>query len=114
MAMANYNATLEYATNTWDFRLADADGVLVPFDGTTRLSIERADGSGASQTFNVQSGAGTDYIVFKVTPDKSILYKEGDTIYDLDNQVFEHIWSLRSNGNTYITGKMNLVEIAGN
>jgi hypothetical protein len=116
MALANYNVTLEYATNTLQFGLTDNDGAPANFDVLTYMHIKRADGSGISQTFNV-TGAGTDQITIVVSPNKGDgttgLWKEGDSIFDYELQHPEHIWSLQSDSQVYISGTMNLLESAG-
>lgn len=111
MAKCNYNATLEYSANQLEFWLKDDAGEPDTWDAGTHMYIERADGSGDSQTFTATVSG--DYLSVNCTPSKNQLYQEGDTVYDYENVVYEHIWSLKSGSNVYISGLMNLVEVAG-
>lgn len=115
MALATYNATLEYSPHVIEFVLTDADGEPENFDGTTKMYIERADGSGLSVSFN--SLVTDNKIVISVdlddTTKKATLCNESDRVFDYENQRPEHIWSLKSSTRTYISGTMKLLEVAG-
>ena len=115
MALANYNATLEYATNTLQFWNVDDAGAPTAFAVDTVFSIERMDNNTATQSWNqsVNSDAAAGFVEFVVTPSKGILWSAGDTLYDMNDPVYEHIWSLKSpSTNVYVSGYMNLIEVA--
>ena len=115
MALANYNATLEYATNTLQFWNVDDADAQLKFDADTIFSIERISNSAATQSWNqsVNSDAAAGFVEFVVTPSKGTLWAAGDTLYDMNDPVYEHIWSLKSpSTNVYVSGYMNLIEVA--
>lgn len=117
MAKANYNATLEYATNTLEFWLLDDAGDAQAFDVGTTLNIERKDDNSKKNVFTCvldSAGEAVDYhATVVVTPSEAILRKEDDNTHGYDKPAYLHIWSLKSPDNVYITGEMNLVEVAG-
>ena len=111
MALASYNATLEYATNTIEFWLYDDANAPVSFNANTKLSIERLDDSSMFQEF-VGSVSGNK-VTFTVNPLESVLYKTGDDLYSYDDPKYEHIYSVKADGvETYLMGKLNLVKVA--
>lgn len=114
MAKANYNATLEYATNRLEFWLTDDDGGAIAFPADTNFYIERLDNVNAAMSFNeVARNDANGHIVFDVTPTESTLYVEGDTVYDYENVTFEHMYSVRAPGvDVFLSGLLNLVRVA--
>ena len=115
MAMATYNATLEYNTaNTLEFWLKDELGQPVGFDDSNlQFNIKRADGTAAMDFVVPANGSNLvgGYVVFLVTPPLT-LKKVGDVSADYDNDTYEHIYSVKSDSHVYLRGKLNLVDVA--
>jgi len=109
MALVQYNATLEYATNTLEFWYYGDEGEELAFDAGTSFSIQRID-----NTSNVYTVVGTidgNKVTFIVDPPSS-LQGPDDSLYDYDHPEYNHIYSVRSASQVYISGKLNLVEVA--
>lgn len=109
MALATYNATLEYATNTLEFWLYDDAGGDVAFDTSTTLTITRIDND--TNTYSVVGKLDGNKVTFIVTPPIS-LASSTDNLYSYDEPEFYHIYSIKSNNQVYLSGKLNLVKAA--
>jgi hypothetical protein len=108
MSMSYYNATLEYATNTLKFWLYDENGVEVNFDVPLTLGMARIDGTGSTQT--ITGSVSGNHATFIVTPSEEMLYKAGDSLYDYEAPKYEHAFSIKSEAQVFIVGKLNLVQ----
>jgi len=112
MALVNYNTTLEYATNTVTLSLVDDLGLAQDFVGSNfTFNIERIDNPEVKY-IEVCTAVGNQLTV-EVTPPKDTLYVFGDDLYSFVNPVYEHIYSIKSDTQVYMAGKVNLVEVAG-
>lgn len=109
MAKSNYNFTLEYATNTLEFWMYDDNDVEIPFESGVVFSVSRMDDP--TKTYSAGGVSSGNHATFIVTPSKATLYKSGDDLYSYDEPVYEHIFSVRSPNNVYISGKLNLVQV---
>lgn len=112
MALVNYNTTLEYATNTVTLSLVDDLGLAEDFTGNNfTFNIERIDDSSVKYTQGC-TVVGSQLTVV-VTPPKGTLYAVGDDLYSFVNPKYEHIYSIKSDTQVYMAGKVNMVEVAG-
>ena len=109
MALVQYNATLEYATNTLEFWYYGDEGEELTFDSDTSFSIQRIDD--VDNIYTVEGTVEGNKITFTVNPPNT-LQGEGDSLYDYDHPDYNHIYSVRSASQVYISGKLNLVEVA--
>lgn len=121
MALVHHNTTLEYATNTVEFRLFDDLNEPMAFDTGTTFNIERIDDplavytASAAATGTTENSSGdpiANIITFSVTPPIT-LQRGTDSMYDYHTSEYNHIYSVKSNSNVYISGKINLVKVAG-
>ena len=109
MALVQYNATLEYAPNIIQFWYYGDEGEELAFDADTSFSIQRIDN--ASNVYTIGGTVEGNKVTFTVDPPSS-LQGAGDSLYDYDHPDYNHIYSVRSSSQVYISGKLNLVEVA--
>ena len=115
MSKATYNATLGYANDTIEFWYVDDAGDPVAFEAGTTFSIKRIDDPTKVYEWTGVS-SGIDGIEFSITLGsaavQSILRKDTDTTNEYSNVEYEHIYSVKSDSTVYLSGQLNLVEIA--
>lgn len=110
MAMVNYGTVLEYSPNTITLILYGDNNEEVPFDADTTFNIKRADNS--TFTYSVEGAIEGNSIVFLVDPPKDVLKLEGDSVFNTDDGITHHIYSVKSSTKVYMQGKLKLVEVA--
>ena len=113
MALANYDATLEYANNVLEFWLVDADGNPAPFvSSDTVFSIIRADETKPAIDY-INPTIGTDgSAIFSIDPTFADLGQDYDDYFEYENKVYEHRYSLKTGSNVILTGQLKMVKVA--
>lgn len=118
MAYAKFNTSLTYSTNTVEFWNEDVNGDTVPFDTGVVLTIARMDDMTSSVTFapSVGSDLANGYVRFDLflgdTASKATLYRDTDSVFDYTAENYEHVYSVKSPIQTYLYGKLNMLEVA--
>lgn len=125
MALAKYNAILEYGSNTLEFWNYDATGKPVSFDHNLTFNVRHKNDSTKIYDYQLPSDAYNDVtdeetnevvpyamISFVINLNKNDLALSGDTTLDYSEPVFEHVYSLKSNNQTYLYGELNIIETA--
>lgn len=120
MAQVKFNTALTYSTNIVEFWNVDGNGDPVAFHPSTYLTIARVDDP--TQKYTVYPSvidAPTGYVKFVLdlgnSVIKSTLYSLGDTVHDYSPDTYDHMYSVKADGisgNTYVYGKLNLLEVA--
>lgn len=108
MSKVIYNATLEYSPNKLEFWMYDKDETPINFDPGLKFSIGRIDDN--SVKYEVIGTTLANKAVFDINPTKALLAKEGDDLFSYSEPVYEHYFSVKSNSNVYIVGKLNMVQ----
>ena len=118
MALAKFNIALTYSAHVIELWNVDGNGEPTPFAANTVLSIARKDDLSRSITVLPATGSNLaeGYLIFNVdlgsVSAKGLLKEPTDSVFDYDVESYDHVYSVKSPTNTYMYGKVNLLEVA--